>query len=728
MHGGAEDIGAVLKAIPDEWRGTTFDNSELLGRVKFVASLEKLLASKAPVCEESLMALGNAEDYLRVATNLSTVLEFFLSRDKGFGVQQVFTFASDVMPLAAILLTATAGAVVHLYHGSAEPPFTPAQLSILSQLGSNPQLHVGAPPTATCALPAATDLVLWWVGRDDHVFDARTCPLSVDAVIAPCGVLYIISPRRIDTDAIAVVRKRMATPATTPMCEAMLRRLSERSAIRVSAAELALELAADDSSFRSVTPQELTALHTHLQALCGAPIDRAPLAQPRLFTAGLPALASLWLALLRGGGADIVMCSTAYGGSSQLTDLLSARSQQRTIGGAGPTSSPPAPELRKHTFGIQGDADVVASIDAALTTLGEAHGGCFGKDGRRDDATQSSSSLMPTTVLFVEMPTNPDMKVPNLSGLVSAICNFQRAYRLPGGVFTPRVLLLIDATLAPCCKPLEALSALAPNLPAIVFLSLSKSVSRGLTTAGALVPNGSAYAHTLMQSVAQTSAALDTGASADQVRRLVDHHEGVETRCAQAYAVAAAAADELIRCVREKTAVEMRLSFVTREQAEGSGCLTSTFSFNLPPPCEAEEAAEADVSEAIKAGLAQRFVDLLTSSRPKLFKPCVSFGQDNGLVYCTVPATSTQGAIKAEDKAKQAVGGVQLVRLSFPPTIDLGLVRKAIREAVSSIYEAGPKGGETASDTGRRGRLPGVQRSAGGGNGNGDGNAKRRRR
>ena len=155
--------------------------------------------------------------------------------------------------------------------------------------------------------------------------------------------------------------------------------------------------------------------------------------------------------------------------------------------------------------------------------------------------------------------------------------------------------------------------------------------------------------------------------------------------------------------------------------------LTSTFSFNLPPPCEAEEAAEADVSEAIKAGLAQRFVDLLTSSRPKLFAVrLVWSGQRARLLHRTGDVNS--GAIKAEDKAKQAVGGVQLVRLSFPPTIDLGLVRKAIREAVSSIYEAGPKGGETASDTGRRGRLPGVQRSAGGGNGNGDGNAKRRRR
>ena len=57
---------------------------------------------------------------------------------------------------------------------------------------------------------------------------------------------------------------------------------------------------------------------------------------------------------------------------------------------------------------------------------------------------------------------------------------------------------------------------------------------------------------------------------------------------------------------------------------------------------------------------AQKFVDLLTL-HPTYMKPCVSFGQDNDLVYCTVPATSTQGAISAEDKAKQARGGVQLV-------------------------------------------------------------------
>ena len=48
----------------------------------------------------------------------------------------------------------------------------------------------------------------------------------------------------------------------------------------------------------------------------------------------------------------------------------------------------------------------------------------------------------------------------------------------------------------------------------------------------------------------------------------------------------------------------------------------------------------------VNADLAQAYVDLLTAH--KCFKPCVSFGQDNGLVYATVPATSTQVALAAD--------------------------------------------------------------------------------
>merc|ERR1719316_843709 len=123
----------------------------------------------------------------------------------------------------------------------------------------------------------------------------------------------------------------------------------------------------------------------------------------------------------------------------------------------------------------------------------------------------------------------------------------------------------------------------------------------------------------------------------------------------------------------------MPLCTVSPENA-AEGFTSSTFSFNLPAPKGAS-------AEKI-AGLAQEFVDLLC--RNENFKPCVSFGQDNGVVYCTVPATSTQGAIKEEDKAKQAIGGVQLTRLSFPPTCNLEVVKQSFSDAVTHIYSGKP--------------------------------------
>jgi hypothetical protein len=43
------------------------------------------------------------------------------------------------------------------------------------------------------------------------------------------------------------------------------------------------------------------------------------------------------------------------------------------------------------------------------------------------------------------------------------------------------------------------------------------------------------------------------------------------------------------------------------------------------------------------------------------------------------------GAISDVDKSKQSVDGVQLVRLSFPPKLDLEGARQCIIQAVSSI-------------------------------------------
>ena len=99
----------------------------------------------------------------------------------------------------------------------------------------------------------------------------------------------------------------------------------------------------------------------------------------------------------------------------------------------------------------------------------------------------------------------------------------------------------------------------------------------------------------------------------------------------------------------------------------------------------------------VLAGFAQAFVDRLCADWAGV-KPCVSFGQQNSIVYATVPATSTQGVISDEDKAKQAVGGIQLVRFSFPPTMDMSEWEKQIDRTAAAAY-AKPAAASTSAQS-----------------------------
>lgn len=616
-------LPALLKHIPSEWRGTTFRNKVLHLREGFGERLDALLArGDDAITTEALRELGNAEDYLRVATNLSVVLERALALRRGVEPAAALTFASELMPIVAVLMT-HAGRTVHLYHGAgAAPPVSGDLARRLSLAGGLLEQHAAAPPRAG-QRPHGDEAVL---ATGVALGGAPLGEAEVDGVIEPC-VLYAVNARRVVPSEVLVIRKRMSTPVTTPVAEAMLRALAGGGA------------GADvDAAARGGAPPpdaEVLQFYEHLEELSGGTSGtEAPVAAA--YTAGLPTLASLWFSLIGAGGADVLMCSTSYGGSSQLVDILSERSDG----------------LAKHTFDIQGSASIVPSIRVALDAL-------------------AAGPLLPTTVLFVEVPTNPDMKVPNVGDVAAML----RAYRERTG---KRVLLLVDATFAPGSQVLRQVAEAAPELAAFVFLSMSKSVSRGMTTAGALVANHTPDARTLLEEARATGRALDTLAKPDQLHALVENHRGVEDRCARAYENAVALGDVLRGAVREHApgSPDMPLAFVSKEHA-ALGFTSSTFSFNLPPA----RGATADDN----AALAQRFVDALCRD-DKHFKPCVSFGQDNGLVYATVPATSTQGAIKAEHKDKQAVGGVQLVRLSFPPTFDTATVGDTIATAVADMY------------------------------------------
>ena len=97
----------ILTAIPQEWRGTTFKNSDLLGREVFSKRLSSLILDKntngGTISTDDLVAIGNAEDYFRVASNISTTLELILAELESHPIEQVFAFASATMPIISVV-------------------------------------------------------------------------------------------------------------------------------------------------------------------------------------------------------------------------------------------------------------------------------------------------------------------------------------------------------------------------------------------------------------------------------------------------------------------------------------------------------------------------------------------------------------------------------------------------------------------------------------------------
>ena len=92
---------------------------------------------------------------------------------------------------------------------------------------------------------------------------------------------------------------------------------------------------------------------------------------------------------------------------------------------------------------------------------------------------------------------------------------------------------------------MKKIESVAPGLNTLTFISMSKSVSRGMTTAGAIVAGPSKESCAVLEKIREVSSYLDTQAKKDQLYFLAENHTGVEDRCNSAYKIAVAAGDIL---------------------------------------------------------------------------------------------------------------------------------------------------------------------------------------
>jgi cystathionine beta-lyase/cystathionine gamma-synthase len=552
------------------------------------------------------------EDYVRLGSPFSTILEHVLEKKKGYPPYSVLSFGSLTLPLISVMLTAIDR--VFIYGGTL---FTKAQEDLLADsYGCNFEFRQGVP------VNHGSNVVVQLTDRDMTAVSPHA-----DAVVRSDGFIVILNTNKIPPhdvknergiitqEGIHTIRKRLGSAPPTPDALAMLR---------------------ED---RVPVAPDATALKQHLKVLGG--VENAP-GDVLVTTCGLTALGACVMAALDAGerSLDLLMCSTAYGGSSQQADILVKRCNDSKY-----------VNFTKHKFDIQGDRPVLTAITESLERM---------KSGPRKNLT----------LVQLEYPTNPDMKDCDTSHLEALFADYQRATG-------SRVVILCDTTFS----PQSAVAKEFTNTPVIVFNSLSKSVSGGFTTGGSLVANDVELAQELLTKSHVYAGLLDTTAKPCQLQILVDQHAECEMRIRQAYENCVQAAQHLETCVKSHSGEDMKVNYVTDVQV-AKNVTPATFSFNLPAP-----AAIRNNIAALEA-TAQAFVDQLITENPVGIKPCVSFGQKNTLVYATVPATSTQGVISAEDKAKQAKGGIQLVRFSFPPTMDMTAWNAAIENVVQRLYAA----------------------------------------
>jgi len=94
-----------------------------------------------------MSALGISEDYFRVSSNFTTLLELVLAEINSLPVDNVFTFGSTTMPVIAVAMATKQPIDVYSSGSGGGSVFSDSDLDVISKLGVKVTCHEGAPPT-----------------------------------------------------------------------------------------------------------------------------------------------------------------------------------------------------------------------------------------------------------------------------------------------------------------------------------------------------------------------------------------------------------------------------------------------------------------------------------------------------------------------------------------------------------------------------------------------------
>jgi cystathionine beta-lyase/cystathionine gamma-synthase len=288
---------------------------------------------------------------------------------------------------------------------------------------------------------------------------------------------------------------------------------------------------------------------------------------------------------------------------------------------------------------VDGDHDMVQSTDQVLDQVA------------KEDAVP---------YIIAEIPTNPRVEVPDLEKLRDAL---SKKRKTAAGQTAVDPVFILDQTFCPNIQFL-ADDGILSSIRTISYVSGSKFPSGGKCTAGYCVANEKAEG--LLGKIDKHLVLCDNEATDLQVEILAKQLPSMNQRIEDAYKNTR----EFVNFIHDVLPAA-KINFVSEELAQ-EGFTPSVFSLDLPTKGNTHEERES-----YKRRLNLKLINMMITQIPNESKYCVSYGQLKGC-YWTIPATSTQGTTKEDDKD-------YIARVSVSPDLDLELHKKVFLEFVEQI-------------------------------------------
>lgn len=262
--------------------------------------------------------------------------------------------------------------------------------------------------------------------------------------------------------------------------------------------------------------------------------------------------------------------------------------------------------------------------------------------------------------IIVEIPTNPRVEVPVVKDLQKVL---KKDRRTAQGMPAIEPVFIIDQTFCPNVPFLRKDGAF-PGIQTIIYVSGSKFPSGGKCTAGYCTANEEASG--FMPAIDKHLQICDNEATHLQTSILAEQMPSMIQRIEDAYRNTRDFVDFI-----KKELPAAKINFVSEELA-AEGFTPSVFSLDLPTEGETHKEREE-----YKRALNHKLIKMMIDDIPAESRYCVSYGQLKGC-YWTIPATSTQGTTKEEDKD-------YIARVALSPNLDLDRHKEVFQRFVETL-------------------------------------------